>query len=163
MLFKEVLELTASDFQKFPVWEFLSGHEDISETLVQPVLEIPVDSLDGRIVGAYVRLSNGTDVFSMLGNVDTEDPLRTMHFITISFWIDEKWFRLARYFDRDLEERGPDALAASLGLLVDQIFPLSYDLRSLAKEPLKGALAGKVTAEPRERLSREQLIKLAVR
>jgi hypothetical protein len=64
-----------------------------------------------------------------------------------------KWVHLARYHDFDYTTRGPDALSLSLGLGVDEVFPIFYDIRAYAGgNPL--ALTGRFLKEPREKLSR---------
>ena len=59
-------------------------------------------------------------------------------------------FHLARYFDPDYESRGPDELPDFLGLSVSDVFPIAYDLRSVAKGDAE-VLVGAVTRAPRER------------
>jgi hypothetical protein len=96
-----------------------------------------------------------------LGNVDSENARLNQHFLTISIERDGRWFHLARYHDRDYDSRGPQALAGFLGLKVDEIFPIAFDLRPVARGS-PDALTGVVSKEPSERLSRAQIIALAV-
>jgi len=56
-----------------------------------------------------------------------------------------KWFDLARF----------------LGLAVDEIFPISFDLRPYV-EGDPAVLQGSVLREPRERLSRDEIIAMAL-
>ena len=157
---KNVEALTVADLKSFPVWEFVNDDEK-GETAVRPVRRTPVSTLDGRLVGSMVRLANDAEVWALIGNVDASDPRSTQHFLTLTVFRDGRWFDLARYHDVDAHRRGPQALAEFLGLPIDQVFPISYDLSRLSKgDP--AALIGTIEKEPRERLTRDQLIALAV-
>ena len=68
---------------------------------------------------------------------------------------------LSRYFDVDYSENGPEALARFLGLDVDEVFPISYDITRYA-DGNRASLVGSILKEPREKLTRAQLIALAV-
>ena len=81
--------------------------------------------------------------------------------MTISIERKGRWFHLARYHDADYAERGPQALARFLGLAVDDIFPISYDVRRFVKGNTAG-LKGSISKEPRVRLTRAQIIDMAV-
>lgn len=157
---KPVELLTVSDLAAAPVWKYVNSDRS-SETLVRAVKAVPVKQLDGKIIGAEVRLANGTLVWALVGNIDPRNPRLTEHFLTLSIEREGKWFDLARYHDSDAIDRGPEALSYFLGLPVDDIFPISYDVRAYAKgDP--ASLKGRVHKAPRERLSREELIALAV-
>ena len=125
---KKVEELTPADLAAFPVWEF--GDEDgpLGDTAVHPVELLPVDDLSCRIVGTEVVLSNGQRYCASLGNVDLTDYKWTQNFLVLSVWAPGGWYHLARYRDPDFERRGPSGLAAFLGLSVEQVFPISYDI-----------------------------------
>jgi len=86
-----------------PVWEFVSNDEP-AETDVHPVVQVPTDSLENRIVGAEVELANGSRVWALLGNIDVKDSRRTRHFLTLSLFVRDEWFHLARYHDVDCED-----------------------------------------------------------
>jgi hypothetical protein len=93
--------------------------------------------------------------------VDERSPRLTEHFLTLSVLHDGRWFVVSRYHDVDYVENGPEALAQFLALSIDEVFPIAYDLRPLAKgDP--AALAGKIFKEPRERLSRAEIVAMAV-
>jgi hypothetical protein len=157
---KRVEDLSSADLTKFPVWEFLNQDQK-GETAVRPVKAIPVRNLIGRLVGTQVRLANGSKVLALIGNVTVNNPRSTRHFLTISFFQPGKRFTLARYHDFDWNERGPSDLANFLGARVEDIFPISYDLSQFATgDP--AALVGAIDAEPRERLTRAEIIALAI-
>jgi len=159
---KEVGELCLADMATSSVWEFILGDEvRLGETHVAPVLDIPVDSLENRVIGTTVALSNGATLWGLLGNVDVHNVRRTRHFLTLSIRTDTRWFHLARYHDADYERRGPKQFASFLGLAVDQVFPIRYDISSYvlgSDECIRGC----IQASPSETLSEEELMKLAM-
>ena len=97
----------------------------------------------------------------MLGKIDTADPRRTEHFLTMSVEKDGRWFHLARYFDHDVAARGPGQLAGFLGKDVDSVFPVRYDVRFAAAGD-EACLVGTIPREPKEPLTRDEVIALAV-
>jgi hypothetical protein len=142
------------------VWEFVSNDEP-DETHVHPVDRLPVTSLESRIIGVEIQLAGGRRVWALLGNLDVHDARRTQHFLTISVFAQDAWFHLARYHDVDREERGPTRFAQELGLRVDEVFPIRYDIGAWVTAPAD-SVVGRVEAEPLDRLSRTELIRLAV-
>jgi hypothetical protein len=64
--------------------------------------------------------------------------------------------------DQRHRERGPDALARFLGPSVDQVFSISCDVQKYVKGEAN-ALAGTVPRKPRVRLTKAELMVLAVR
>jgi hypothetical protein len=107
---KTIESLHIADLEANPVWQF--GNNDASgEMLVRPVKGIPVESLDGRLVGTKIRLANGDEAWALVGNVDAQRPMHNEHFLTLSVEHDGKWFNLARYHDVDFANRGPVALS----------------------------------------------------
>ncbi|HLH72680.1 MAG TPA: hypothetical protein VKX96_05295 [Chloroflexota bacterium] len=153
---KPVEALTVADFQAHPVWEFLNDDE-IGDMMMQPVEQLPVESLDNRLVGAQVRLANGSRVWTLIGNFDVTNPRATQHFLTLSIEHNGKRFHLARYHDVDFAARSPDALARFLGLHVDDVFPITVDVRQYVRgDP--ALLTAIVLKEPRERLTDAELI-----
>lgn len=157
---KPIEALEESDLQAHAVWQY-ANVDGANETLVRPIRRLPVTRLSGRVVATRVRLANGTCVWGLLGNIDETNPRLTEHFLTLSVLQDKRWFTLARYHDFDHTENGPDALARFLGLPVDEVFPIAYDIRQHVKAD-PAALAGLIPKEPRERLLRSELIALAV-
>lgn len=163
-IIKPVNELTAAEVQAYPVWEYNLSHEDElpDETFVQPIYVLPVEHLDHRVIGTQVTLANGERLWSIIGNVDVRNAEATEQFLTISLDRGGERFFLARYFDVDHATSGPHALAEFLGLPIAEVFPISYDL---AQHVIGDAavLKGQIPAAPRVRLSRDQIISLAVR
>jgi hypothetical protein len=157
---KPVESLTVQDLVQYPVWRYATADER-GETMVRPVLKYPVSTLQGKLVGVQVHLANTAPVWAIIGNVDVNNARLTEHFITISLFAKDRWLRLARYHDRDYSDNGPTALSRSIGLRVDEVFPIVYDIRMYAKGE-SAALAGQIRETPRERLSRAEIIGLAV-
>lgn len=157
---KSVDLLTIADLQNFPVWQYTQG-ESADDTCVRPEIRVPVASLSGRVVGTQVMLANDERVWALIGNVDSNSPRTTEHFLTLSLERNGRWFTLARYHDFNFAEQGPEALAQFLGLSVDEVFPITYDIRRVTTgaEP---ALHGQILKEPKERLSRSEIIAMAV-
>ena len=156
---KSIEELTSDDLDRHPIWAFVNS--DKNELFVKPISRVPVRNLMGKVVGTKARLACGRYVQALLGNIDLSNPRFTTHFLTVSIERDGRWFHLARYHDHDRDVRGPDALARFLELGTSDIFPITYDLRPYADGEL-GAVLGVILAEPSEKLSRAQIIALAV-
>lgn len=160
-LTKRVDALTVRDFEVSPVWKYTNDDEELDGVGVRPVKRLPVERLAGCLIGTRVRLANGHEAWALIGNVEERDPRSTQHFLVLSVWRDGRWFALARYHDHDLHQHGSEALAAFLELRLDEVFPISYDLRPFCRGEWT-ALVGTIEATPREKLSRAQLIALAV-
>jgi hypothetical protein len=150
--------LTVADFQAHPVWEFLYDDE-IGETMVKPVEKLPVETLDNRLIGTRVRLANGSQVWAFIGNFNVTNPRDTQHFLTLSIEHGGKLFPLARYHDVGFEEHSPDMLARFLGLHVDDVFPITVDVRRYVRGN-PAALTAIVLKEPQEKLTDAELIAL---
>jgi hypothetical protein len=92
---------------------------------------------------------------ALIGNYNVTNPRDTQHFLTLSIERGGEWFHLARYHDVDFTDRGPEALARFLGLHVDDVFPISVDVRRYVRGDPK-ALIAIVLKEPQERLTEEE-------
>jgi hypothetical protein len=157
---KRIEDLDAADLQKHAVWEY-ANIDAAGETHVYPIKRLPVTRLSNRVVGTRVRLANGDVVQALLGNIDEHNPRLTEHFLTLSVFRANQWFTLARYHDLEYQEAGPEALARFLSLSLAEVFPIAYDIRSIVRGH-EHALSGVIFREPRERLSRAEIIALAV-
>ena len=157
-IIKPAESLTVADFKAHPVWEFLNDDE-IGETMARPVEKLPVETLDDRLVGTQVRLANGLEVWGLFGNFDVTNPRATRHFLALSIERGGKWFHLARYHDFDFASRGPEALARFLGLGVEDVFPITVDVRRYVRGDPK-ALTPVVLKEPQEKLTDAELMVL---
>jgi len=145
------------------VWEFDLNEgwyeADQDETWVRPVRSLPVDNLDNRVVATSVTLANGSTLPANISNVSLNLPSVTREFITTSLWVGDRWFHLARYFDPEHETYGPDALAGELGLQKEEVFPIRYDISSVAIGTVD-VVKGEIPAEPLQRLSKEERMDL---
>ena len=152
---KTIAQLRPADFQDFPIWTFEgSGNEDV---LLRPVTKWPIADLSGSVAGSEVTLANGAKAFAMFGNVFPDDARSTRHLLTLSMAMpDRKWFNLARYFEPTIRLFGPSDLARALGLPVEAVFPISYDLRALVVGH-EESLHGTILAEPQERLTLDEV------
>ncbi len=156
-LYKEPFDLTPEDLKVNPVWEYRSGDDDenISDTIMCPVEDLPVSSLDGRTVGAETTLANGSKVWVSFWNVCLDNPRESADGLSIGVFknlTSPERFYLARYYDGDYEKAGPEALATFLCLPVDAVFPINYDISAFCKgDP--ASLRGVIDRKPKERLT----------
>jgi hypothetical protein len=155
-----VEKLTEKLLRKHPVWEFCNDDE-AGETVVAPVKKLPVSSADSRLVGCDLRLADGSVVFGFLGNLSLTKSGQNQHFLTVSVFIGGDVEHLARYHDHDFLDRGPAWLAKKLGKKVPEVFPMSYDLSAVASGAVD-CVRGVIPAEPMKKLSRSEIIQLAV-
>ena|ERR1700722_18192250 len=157
---KPVESLSVADLKAAPVWQY-ANRDGAGEMVVRAVKKIPVNDLTGRLIGTQVQLANGTQAWALIGNLDSRNPRLTEHFLTLSIEHAGRWFSLARYHDFDYADRGPEALSRFLGMTVDEIFPISFDVQRYAEGDPE-ALKGSIRKEPREKLSRAEIIAMAV-
>lgn len=160
---KPINELTVADLKRHPVWRFLLSRESsLDETWVSPVKSLPVSDLANRVVGTHAHMACGSPIFCLLGSVSLRDPKRTQQFIGLTVFRDDgERFHLARYFDVDYADQGPEALAEFLGRTVEEVFPISYDMGSVARghnEVTKGL----IPAEPLTRLTGKERMELVI-
>jgi hypothetical protein len=157
MIKKTIDTIGVGDIQANPVWKFCSG----GEMAIEPVKKIPCVTLNGRIVGTQVELADSTKVWALLGNIDTENPAFSKHFITLSIESNGDWFHLARYHDYDYDVRGPAKLSEWLSKPLEQVFPIAYDIRHVFKGE-SVVLKGTIEREPSRKLTRAEIIAMAV-
>lgn len=159
---KPYSDLTQDDIAAHPIWAFLPETDEWDETWVTPVSSLPVTDLSGRVVGTTLHLVSGQTVPAVLGNVSLQSIRQTQHFLSVTvFRSDGQVFDLARYHDVDADRRGPSALADFLGLREADVFPMSYDISAVATG-LPEVVSGQIHQEPKERLSEDQLIDMAI-
>jgi hypothetical protein len=157
---KHVEDLTVNDLKEFPVWQYINVDKK-GETAVRPIKKIPVRSLNGRLVGTQIELANGAIAWATIENVDIQNAQLTSHFLTLSVFNAGRSFTLARYHDISYREEGPEALAAFLGLNISDVFPISYNLSQYCIGD-SVALIGTIDQDPKVKLTRAQIIALAV-
>jgi hypothetical protein len=157
---KRIEQLEVQDFKRHPVWA-LEINEDDAFVYVSPVLSLPVNSLNGRIIGVETVLNSGLKLWCHLGNVDTVNPSSNEHFVSASFYVKGKWHRLSRYHDFDATAHGPKNLADVLNLSIEEVFPITYDLTPYVNASVS-VTNSVIDLEPSVLLSRGELIALAV-
>ena len=130
--------------------------------MVRPVIDLPVDDLGNRVVGTSMRFVNGDAVDGFLGNIDLNDHTQTEHFVALTLYRnDGTMFHLARYHDVNADIHGPMACAAFFGLDVADMFPITYDIESIAIG-VPSSVRRKIPAEPLRRLDDDELMRMAV-
>jgi len=157
---KPVSTLRPTHLTRNPISRFVSPDVP-DETWVSPISGRRTSSLVGKVVGTNVVFADGTECWALFGNVDPTNAERTEHFLALSLYLNGKWFHLARYHDVDVKTRGPRALAAALERHTSKVFPIRYDWRPFLRGDFP-ALLGVVRQHPRKRLTRAQVIALAV-
>jgi hypothetical protein len=127
---KNVQEMVPEDFRLFAIWEFAIDMEELlrAETVVRPVFDPPVGDMGNRILGTQVQLANGTKMWAIIENLHLDSPADNERYLGISLFVNERWFHLARRMDFDYETHGPAALASAIGLCLEEIFPITYDV-----------------------------------
>lgn len=157
-------ELTPQDLCKHAVWEFCNDLEAPlgDETWVRPVNHLPVDNLHNRVVGTELRFANGELMDGILSNVDLSDHIMTEHFVTLTIYrTDGKKFHLARYHDVHADTLGPVACAAFFGLDVAEVFPIAYNIESVAVG-VPASVRRSIHVVPQRCLSGEELMRMAL-
>ena len=159
---KPVGEIEIADLMDHPVWEADVPTGQITDnTWVRPADEFPADLPCNGIIGTHVRFMNGGEEWGVLCNLTPSSPRKTAQFLAVWISIDGQWFHLARYFDADYDQRGPQQLADAMGLGVEEVFPISYDVSDVVLgDP--DVMAGTILAEPAEQLSQEERTRLSL-
>jgi hypothetical protein len=154
------LSLQVPDLEEHAVWESILD-DDADEVSVFPVTQLPVSDLTGKVVGTRVRLANGNLVWATILNLDSKNARMNEHFVVLRIEKNGQWFWLSRYWDVEYSRNGPEALSRFLGLSTEEVFPISYDVRDYSEgDPT--ALVGSLPKEPRERLPKDEIIRMAV-
>lgn len=160
MTMRALRDLKVDDLIQCPVWEMVEDAKS-GDVLVKPVRRLPARTLRNRLIGTNLQLADGSTAWALLGNVSPNHLAATKHFMTVSVHHAGKWFDLARYHDIDYARRDAAALARFLSKEVSDVFPLAYDITSVATG-LKEALSGEVPALPQEQLGQSELISLSL-
>ena len=129
-------KLTLQDFKKHPVWEFDLDNEcrpGRDETGMIPVRKLPVTDLSNRICLAKATMACGREIAAVLGNVDLPNAEETEKYILFSTWTkDKRWVLHGSDKPRQAAE-----LARALGLDLEDVFPIAYDISAFATGPAK--------------------------
>jgi hypothetical protein len=142
---KQVYELTAADFNAYPVWEFALDEEDVDgqdEATVRPWRGAePIDAADAMfVVRAAIQLADGTRLPGYLTpgvqgdmEIGTIQPTILADAGQIRFWF-------------GIRAPGADTIAkayAALGRSAGDVFPCRYTSHvALVAGPVAGVLTG---------------------
>lgn len=160
MIIFSINDLTPSALEHYPVWEFINNDE-LGETAMRPVENLPIRRLENCLIGTRVSLANGDKLWAVLGNFNPDNPSLNEHFLTMSVEWGGHWFTLARYHDHDYDVHGPASLATFLGKKIDEIFPVSYDIRACVNNN-SDVLKGVIREKPLFCLRRSDIIRFSV-
>ena len=147
---------------KHPVWEFLNDDEHpAGDTAMRPVEKLPVDRFEGRLFGTIVTLADGSHLPAAISDLAFGPKKYRHHFRSLTLFAKGRRFHLAKYFQVWYDDEGPDALAAFLKKKRADVFPISYDLSTLARGPadvVRGVFETKISNP----MPRDQLMKILV-
>lgn len=158
---KPMENLQIGDFEKHPVWEYINDDE-LGESMAKPVVQIPVNNMSGRVCGTKVKMANGNTIWAALSNLSVDNEFRNKYLLSVSLFVGNQIFHLARYHDVEYDRCGPNALSKLLGFQVKEVFPISYNLRGVVHNGSGDPVKGQVLDAPVHRLSRIEIIDLAV-
>jgi hypothetical protein len=126
---KSISDITISDIKKYPVWEYISDEANYpDESWIKPVKKYPVETLENRIIGLQVTIANGQKLWAIIENIDFSNDEITKHCISLDLFYNDDWIPLARYYDINYNKYGPQQLADTIGLPIDEVFPIRYEL-----------------------------------
>jgi hypothetical protein len=140
------------------VWEFCND-DRMGDTLVRPVKRLPVTDSDCRLFAGEFTLADGSKIYGYLGNLSLRSKDQNQQFLTLSVFVGRGVVHLARYHDVDFARRGPAALAAKLGKVPIDVFPISFDVSDIARGNTD-CVRGQIPAESLQKLSQDELMKL---
>ncbi len=106
-------------------------------------------------------LANGNCIWTILSNVNLDIPDYNVHMLSVRLDCSGKWFDLGRYFDSDYEDRTPNHFSDLIGLSLDAILPISYDLSPFAIGN-KDSLLGEIPVKVKTQLPLSELMKFIV-
>jgi hypothetical protein len=152
-------ELSAQHLSKHSVWRFTN--DDADELELEPAVEVVFSDLSGLVIGTHVTFADGSSHWGLIQNISFAGPAVNDHFVTLSVHRNGEWFPLARYHDIQIEEYGPNRMAAFMGKPVEDVFPIVYDLREVLNSA-STSLVGAIRSSPLLRLTEAELISLAL-
>jgi hypothetical protein len=155
---KHLLDLHEGDLKSTFVW--VGSTSDRDETSIRPATRSSLKSIEGKIVACSFRLNNGAELVGVMSNL-TNNVSRNAHLANAALLIEGKWFFLARYHDAEFKTHGPAVVALRLKLPLGKIFPITYEVLHRFNPP-SAAQRGVIHAKPKNKLTRKQIIELAV-
>jgi hypothetical protein len=129
-------EISFQELLDVGVWEYDLDEEDYTdeqdETWLRPTLEVPVDDSFFGVFAVPVRLGNGQQIPAVLHCIDLREPTKDNTAAGLTVEKDE--IRCCDEFD---------VMAQFLGLSMDDVFPITYDLSAYAighSEAVRGVI-----------------------
>jgi hypothetical protein len=158
-LLKDVGQLTEADIRVHPVWEFNTVREEMGETVMSPITNLPVKHLIGRLVGTEVVLACGVTWPALLGSLDLQDPAPNEHLLTITFM---KGLERCHFGMDPCISVSAQSVAKFLGYSVEQIFPIHFDISEWCIGHTK-SVRGSILQEASVRLPLQERISLVMK
>jgi hypothetical protein len=140
---KAVTEISTTDLAEHPIWEYCDSTNEDGYALV-PLTDLPVDSLDQRIVGTRVTLGNGTMLWAVLSGGDLSLPTFVEEDSGLILYVDDERVSLGSAWERELPGYGAGDLCRKLGLTMEEVFPITFDVSHLVTGD-RPALRGQFT------------------
>jgi hypothetical protein len=145
-------DITFEEFKKHPIWTFLQMDDESGDWWMLAEDKFPLKAPVFTYICIPVRLANGKEVWAKIQNIDFNNAAITEEFLCIELEKDGRWHHLTEY---NLNDKGPDNLAKFLGMSVDDVFPITYDLRPYVAGD-EYPVVGKIYKTPRIRRTDEE-------
>jgi hypothetical protein len=142
---RQVYELTLSDLDQFPVWEFAQDEETVEEqdeATVRPYSKVPVDPSDGlQVIRATFTLADGT---KLIGFVSSTPPTLQSDISSQQPVILLEKVHILLYFGIFRPDAAKiDSYLYALGKSAAEVFPLRYKTEiDVIGGCIEGAVAG---------------------
>lgn len=160
---RPIPEIPIDELLQYGVWTFDVDEESYvpeqDESWVIPVLHIPVTDFSNCIAVTKLKLNNNNYIIGILGNIQLLNFKKNNYIICLSIYNNKSWFYLNRYFDVAYDVFGPKQLAEFLSLSINEVFPITYDISSLAVGDQR-VLKGMIPSEPEIRLTKDEIRRL---
>jgi len=154
-------KLTPNDWKKHPVWTFDLDNETKpgrDETWMVPLKKLPATDLRNCGCNGNAKLACGLPVTVVLWSVKLKSDLDEdelwknfarlrsaagraplSNALQYGIWVKDRWWLTEREGGfmslGDYKKRDPNELAQALGLDIDKVFPINYDISSVAVGP----------------------------
>lgn len=150
--------ITVKDCMAHRIWSYVPSRD--GQIWLRPLAINRASSFKNRMVSCQVTLASGEQVWTLIEFLKVELPKLSEHWRRFYFLLPNgKWFQLARYHERLQGIAGPKVLAKALKLKPSQVFPFRFDVSEVCTVQ-STALADVIAAQPRERLTLEQIMPL---
>jgi hypothetical protein len=154
--------LQPDDVKKNRLWEFVPSKD--GELWVKSIASRKTKKFSGRLVSCQVTFANDSRHWALIEGIDIDTPEFSRHNREIRLFVEGcGWFHLAQYFDNEeiKKYRGESVLSEMMGLSVDEIFPIEFDVRELSSVD-SSCLSGTFEVNPGWGLSKADVMALLV-